>query len=478
MFKKTWDEWYKLAEAYYNYHGNLNVKQRYRTENGYEYDEDGYRLGVWLSNQREKNKRGLLPKEQKQKLESLGFHFETIQSIEWNKMYELAKAYYNHNAHLKIQQHFRTFNGYDYDAEGYRLGMWLSNQKERNKRGLLVKEQRKKLEALGVDFEMTQDLRWNRMYELAKAYYEQYNHLKIQQHFRTFNGWDYDDKGYKLGIWLNDQRIQYKKGELSQERIQRLTLIGAVLENVRDDNWNKMYELAQKYYARYGHLKIPAKFKTENGYERSEGGKCLGTWICTQRKKYNKKELGPEYIEKLTQIGMVFEDTYEEEWERIYKLAKAYYEYYGHLRVNRSFKTNDGYTYHEDGYCLPNWLETQRMMYRKNKLSEERIKKLQLIGMLFVIKKNKDKNMDVCEQHGIDYKQNKTIIDNIAYRELISKINYLNSLGIPLTQDNQLHPIFTMGNINMQVRYGISLEVLITEYSRVNDKVKIIEGVL
>ena len=64
--------------------------------------------------------------------------------------------------------------------------------------------------------------------------------------------------------------------------------------------------------------------------------------------------------------------------------------------------------------------------------------------------------------------------NNISNRELVSKINYLNSLGVSLTINNHLHPIFSMGNINMQARYGISLETLLTEYLILNEKTKVI----
>lgn len=36
-------------------------------------------------------------------------------------------------------------------------------------------------------------------------------------------------------------------------------------------------------------------------------------------------------------------------WEKIYKYAKIYYEHYGNLEVPTKFKTNDGFTFDENG---------------------------------------------------------------------------------------------------------------------------------
>lgn len=393
----------------------------------------------------------------------------------WDEWYVLALGYYNHYGDLKVKQYFKTKNGYDYDEGGYKLGVWLNNQHTRNRNGLLTEEQRKKLENLGMNFQNTHDLRWNRMYELAKVYFQHYGNLKIKYNFRTLNGFEYNENGYSLGTWLNEQRTSYRRGYLTPDRIERLEELGAILKSVREDNWHTMYVLAQAYYKHHGNLKIPAKFNTKNGFKKDKKGKDLGRWISVQRSGYRQQKLSLEHIQKLQEIGMIFENVHSQEWDRLYNLAQTYYEYHGNLKVEKNFKTKDGYTYNENGQNLDNWLNSQRTLYSNGLLSLERIRKLQLIGMIFELRKNKNDNIALCQEYGIDYRANKNVIDSIAHRELISKINYLTSSGIPLTSEGILHPIFAMGNVNMQVRYGINLETLITEYS-VKNKEKTIKG--
>ena len=50
--RMEWEDWYNLAKAYYNHYGNLDVTKRYKTTNGYEYNENGVALGSWITIQR------------------------------------------------------------------------------------------------------------------------------------------------------------------------------------------------------------------------------------------------------------------------------------------------------------------------------------------------------------------------------------------------------------------------------------------
>ena len=55
--------------------------------------------------------------------------------------------------------------------------------------------------------------------------------------------------------------------------------------------------------------------------------------------------------------------------------------------------------------------------------------------------------------------------DEELNQELISKIKYLNELNIPIVDNNgKLHEIFSMSNIDLLQKYGVSLEDLVTKY--------------
>ena len=380
--KKTWNDYYVLAESYFKKHGNLEIPRNFKTINGYEYcNDDGcVSLGRWLVLQK-KNKN--LSEERKNLLRQIGMMFEYKDNdAEWEKKYKLAKAYFNFNGNLEIPALFKTINGYEYcEDEGcISLGRWIRKQRQ-NKN--LSEERKKLLKQINMRFESDYfDKKWEENYKLAKAYFKKNNNLEIPEKFKTINGYEYcEDNGcISLGRWIISQR---RNDNLSEERKNLLKEIGMRFDSKDSDTeWGKNYELAKAYFNFHGNLQIPRNFKTINGYEYCNDAGCisLGNWIIIQRKK---KDLSEERKNLLQQIGMVFE--YKDnnaEWKKNYKLAKAYFDFNGNLEIPALFKTINGYEYCEDEGCvaLGRWIRKQRQT--KN-LSEERKNLLKQINMRF-----------------------------------------------------------------------------------------------
>ena len=158
---------------------------------------------------------------------------------------------------------------------------------------------------------------------------------------------------------------------------------------------------------------------------------------------------------------MIFEKVNDNTWNKMYELAKKYYEHYGDLKISRSFKTVNGYETDEKGYKLGIWINTQRTNYNKSILSEDKIKKLEEIGMMWNIRKDTDTKKVLCDKHGID----SSLVENISYMELFAKINYLLDNNMDIIIDGKLNPIFFMGNDNMMMNYGISLKDMVNIYT-------------
>ena len=528
--KLSWNEWYNLAKQYYEHHGDLMVMYNFKTKNGYDYDEDGHSLGLWIRNQRYvysnesilKNKRikpvSLLNQSQIELLESIGMVFNTYE-FNWNNWYNLAKKYFEHHGDLMVPSAFKTKNGYDYDEEGENLGNWISNQRTAywnsvkraneitNTIKPLTQTRIELLESIGMVFN-AHESNWNNWYNLAKEYYKHYGNLSVPLTFKTKNGYDYDEEGKNLGNWISNQQIAYRNAEkkqdlktkalkpLTESQIKLLESIGMVF-NSHESNWNNWYNLAKEYYKHYGNLSVPLTFKTKNGYDYDEEGKNLGYWINNQRKayddidvskdqrKYNLNPLYQERIELLESIGMIFSN-HEFNWNSWYNLAKEYYKHYGNLLVPSTFKTKNGYDYDEEGKKLGNWINNQRKAYenidvpkdqRKNNakpLDQRQVELLESIGMIFSIKNNKKQSSELCELFDLDYKKYSYLIRRIPYRELNAKINYLIDNNMRVLCDESPNEIFFMSDINMQTVYGISKKELIEKYYKPkNEKGKV-----
>ena len=311
----TWMDKYELAKAYYEHNNNLEIPFNFKTNNGYEYDETGINLGVWIRTQR-KAYSGIgsskITEDQIRLLEEIGMIFD-VHDAKWKEKYELAKAYYEHNNNLGIPSNFKTKNGYEYDETGINLGTWIRKQRQAYSGigGLkITEEQIRLLEEIGMIFD-ARDAKWREKYELAKAYYEHNNNLEIPYNFKTKNGYEYDEIGINLGVWIGNQRQAYSGSgslKITEEQIRLLEEIGMIFD-ARDAKWREKYELAKAYYEHNNNLEIPYNFKTKNGYEYDEEGINLGTWIRNQRQAYSGRgssKITEDQIRLLEEIGMAW----------------------------------------------------------------------------------------------------------------------------------------------------------------------------
>ena len=146
------------------------------------------------------------------------------------------------------------------------------------------------------------------------------------------------------------------------------------LNQILTASWDLMYAEAKEYYRQNGHLNVPRRYKTNDGYN-------LGNWIQTQRKVYAGLQYGqldPSRIKKLEQIGMVW-DVHGESWEKFYEAAAEYVKEKGNLNVKADYVTTAGLK-------LGSWicnLRAQRKAQIKGNLSPERIAALDKLGMIW-----------------------------------------------------------------------------------------------
>lgn len=211
-----WDEAVMELQKYYDKYGNLDIKARYVTE-------DGWALGKWVSNLRIKVKKyGLeqtLTEEQQSQLEALGMIWDKSKE-NWDRYFEAAETYYRANGNLDVPVKYTT-------EDGIPLGRWLSNLRHqllvRDRQSALSDEQRKQLRSIGLQDESKPEQQWNMKYDLARAYYEEHGNLNVPAAYAV--------DGVKLGRWIANIRAKRKHPEssgmvLDDTRIRQMDLIG------------------------------------------------------------------------------------------------------------------------------------------------------------------------------------------------------------------------------------------------------------
>ena len=111
--------------------------------------------------------------------------------------------------------------------------------------------------------------------------------------------------GFALGSWISQLRSARRgisKIKLTEKQIAQLDEIGMLWEKSGDIAWKKSYSAAVNYYQKHGNIKIPATYKTEDGF-------ALGKWIARQQYAYSNPEksnavLTVERIELLKKLGV------------------------------------------------------------------------------------------------------------------------------------------------------------------------------
>lgn len=254
-------------------------------------------------------------------------------------------------------------------------------------------------------------------YKLATTYYNYYNNLLVPRHYKTLDGINPHQYGYDLGEFISRSRVEYKKGLLSQDKIDLLNNIGMIWQLT--NSWQDSYLLAKEYYEEHHNLDIPSSYKTKDGY-------ALGNWLALQRSKYKKGLLSPDKIDLLNDLHINWTILYT--FEEAYKLLEIYYNHYGNINVPYNFKTTNGIEYDIAGYNLYTFIKNQKEKYSRNELTITEITKLEKLHINWTIKKQTLKSLTFDESyallskyyyhyHNLDIKRTFKTFDGINYDE-------------------------------------------------------------
>ena len=310
-------------------------------------------LGTWVNNQRHLYKKGILPEDRVKKLKSINFKFETNKS--WDEMFNLLVEYLN--------EHDNKYpSSIDKDPEIKKLGIWVANQRANYKKGSLSEDKIEKLKSINFEFEIIKS--WDEMFNLLVEYLNEHNNKYPSRY-------DKDSKIKRLGMWVNNQRARYKKGSLSEDKIEKLESINFKLET--NKSWDEMFDLLVEYLNEHNN-EYPSQTNKNPEIKR------LGVWTNTQRRFYKKGTLPKGKIEKLKSINFKFEPN------------KFWYEMF-ELLVKYLNEHNNKYPSSEDKdpeiKKLGIWVVRQRLSYKKGTLPKDRVEKLKSINFkfeMFVIK--------------------------------------------------------------------------------------------
>ncbi|MBQ2988583.1 MAG: Helicase associated domain protein [Clostridia bacterium] len=436
----SWDMMYACAKKYYETEGNLEVPRRYKTA-------EGYSLGDWIFTQRSVyrgDSYGTLDAERIRKLEAIGMIWDGVRDLSWQRYFAEVKSYFAEHGDLNVPHAYQTKSGVDLAAwirrirtyrksgiqntyltgerialldemgmiwsvpdylweanfagaldfyrenghldipaeyctpDGLKIGTWIRRQ--RALRSGKIKagtpptdEQIARLDEIGMIWKNQHETAWDTGYQAALAYYNEHGNLNVPTSYVT-------PDGYKLGAWIADRREKGKEKH-SEKQQNQLDVLGMIW--TKPDPWEVRYDFAKQFYEKHGNLNLPGDYQVQ--------GIWLAKWLNEQRQIYignrGEKKLTEEQINRLEQIGMVWENRHQvandAAWQQKFRGAQAFYREYGHLDIPDDYDNGNGKS-------LSLWIRRQRKSKADQKLSEAQILLLESIGMDWLTSAERD----------------------------------------------------------------------------------------
>lgn len=328
---KVWKENFRKLKAYHQKYGSFDVSSEGKDK----------QLARWVENIRKHPKR--LPAKSYKALVQIGFPFRT--STDWNTMFGKLENFYRKHGHIYVPSNEPALES---------LFDWTTNQ--RLSRSVLTAAQVQKLNSLQFDWEPRthKEMQWDEMYRELVAFKKKHGHTKVPQDFK---------ENRALGSWVSRQRSSKTRNILAPERVKLLNKTGFLWKEdilkMREDLWDKRYKELIQYKKTNGHID---RIQVRKDHFQ------LGLWIETQMKGQGK--LSAQRKKKLDAIGFAWnkEDFAEQRWDEMYTQLKAYKTRHGHCQVKQ-----------RENFKLAVWL--QRNKRDKNKISAEKRKKLEQLGV-------------------------------------------------------------------------------------------------
>lgn len=234
----------------------------------------------------------------------------------------------------------------------FKIGAWVATQRNSYRSGSLNKDRIGKLEEIeGWSWDQRDDI-WNERFSLLQKFIQSNGHSNVPIR--------YSEDGINLGNWASTQRVTYKEGGLSPDKIKKLESLPHWKWDFLSDKWNEFYEALIEL----------SQATPPNSIKKGEVFKGLeiGSWLRNQRNSYKNGDLSEDRTKKLESIDGFTWKVIDAKWDKNFNLLQELVR----ATNDQSFPTPTAI--HESG--LTNWILNQRSSYKKGTLSAERIQKL------------------------------------------------------------------------------------------------------
>ncbi len=327
-----WEAGFQHLKNYAAEHGDFWVPSSLELANG-------FKLGNWVVTQRSNESRHT--PERKARLEALA-------GWSWNTNVDRWETGFSHLADYAAQHGNCLVPSSLELADGYKLGQWVSVQK--NSKEEMAPTRRSRLESVRGWAWNFRDERWETGFQNLAEYAAQYGDCLVPKNAIQPNG-------FQLGVWVNKQRS--KKLGTSPERVARLVSLPGWSWNALADIWDTRFDELKTFSTKHGHCAVPLKLNAVDGNK-------LSTWVSAQRS--GRDNQSADKRARLESLAGWSWDIRGDNWEVRFGYLTTYVTDHGDCLVPFACKL-------PNGFKLGQWINIQRT--HKAEMSVDRITRLE-----------------------------------------------------------------------------------------------------
>lgn len=327
--RENWYNYYSQLKTYYQKYGHSHVLRR---------NDENQQLANWCKNQRIAYRKNDLNTEKISLLNKLDFIWDIYDSI-WDHNYCKLIEFFSKYGHSDVSK-----------SDDRELLKWVRQQRMLCSSNKLLIDRKMKLQKLDFIWDYDEHS-WELNYKKFVLYKKTYNTLNLK----------FADN--KLKNWIFYQKKSYREGRLSNTRISLLKNLGLCFDT-KNELWMKNYEKLLNFFKKNGHSYVSKNDVDDKFFK----------WVNNQRSQYNKFNnnkilMDEEKVSLLEKVGFSVCDISNFNWMQNYESLKKYCENQKKLQnINKKLK---------------NWINTQRSLRKKNKLSQDKIDLLNHIGFIW-----------------------------------------------------------------------------------------------
>jgi len=266
----------------------------------------------------------------------------------WESMFGCLVAYVAREGHASPPA--------THEQDGFTLGWWVRTQRSFCKRGRLNTDRVSRLERLpGWTWDVS-DAQWEEAFQVLERFVAREGHAGVPV--------DHKEDGFALGSWVNNRRSDQRQEKLGVDHVSVLEALPGWTWNPNDAKWEEAFQVLERFVAREGSAKeVPGTHR--------EDGRALGAWVNAQRSSWKRDKLRADRVSRLEAVPGWTWNLLDARWDEAFASLERFVARRGHADVPQGHVEND--------FALGGWVSTQRMRWKRGRLSIDRISRLEAL---------------------------------------------------------------------------------------------------